>query len=171
MSLLFWLLLVPQLRWHNNVLKQPMIPHQIQTRWRRGRRWRSDETFLFVKPRKWWGTKTRWCRSCGSSTGKEAQVRGTWIERVRHIKVLQLLVVIVIWDQKWRGVSWKRATVGGSSFWLDHAKAALRRSGAEVGVLTLVGGDDDWGILGRSLHPLLHSAPCTSATIVAPAPS
>lgn len=168
LSFLFWLLLIPQLRWHNDVLKQPVISRQIQTRWRGGRRWHGDKRFLFIKPQKW-GTKTMWFGSSGScSTCKEAQIRGTWSESVRHIKGLQLLVVIVIWDQKWGGSCWKTTAVGCSGFWLDYAKAALRRSGAEVGVLALVSGDNGGGILGRSLHPLLHSTPCSSATIVAP---
>lgn len=37
-----------------------------------------------------------------------------------------------------------------------------------VGVLALVGGDDDGGVVGGALHPLLHRALAVRAPVVAP---
>jgi len=50
-----------------------------------------------------------------------------------------------------------------------HQVSATRHGGAGVGVLPLVGGDDDGRVLGRSLHPLLHAAHGGCAPVVAPA--
>ena len=37
-----------------------------------------------------------------------------------------------------------------------------------VAMLALVGGDDDGGVVGGALHPLLHRALAVSAPVVAP---
>jgi hypothetical protein len=44
-----------------------------------------------------------------------------------------------------------------------------REGDGVVAVLALVGGDDDGGVVGGALHPLLHRALAVGAPVVAPA--
>ena len=66
-----------------------------------------------------------------------------------------------------REIEWHVVVAGGGEGGVEVVGA--REGDGVVAVLALVGGDDDGGVVGGPLHPLLHRALAVGAPVVAPA--